>query len=83
MTVSYQGDGLYNLYFGNKLVVLNEEQIDAIQECEFYDDRDNRNIGTRRELLSINEILEKDIQSLQGLLRDAEEENLKLENLLL
>ena len=83
MTALYQGGGKYNLYFKYNLITISEEDISELIEHFTKACEDNIVIPRNDSLENDNELLAKEIDSLQGLLRDAEEENLKLENLLL
>ncbi len=69
MTVSYQGGGDYNLYFTNKMIVLTESEIDAIQEHAFSD------VQTLPQLRDENITLEIDNQQLQEEISSLDEEN--------
>ena len=80
ITVTYQGGDIFNVYLDKKVLVLTGREITQIAE---YAVQNNFNVSNNEELTSDNELLTSEIESLQGLLRDAEEENLKLENMLL
>lgn len=83
MTVNYVGLGDYKIYLDNKMLVLSEKEISDIVVHFINAREDNIVIPTNDSLENDNEMLANEIDSLHGLLRDAEEENLKLENLLL
>lgn len=83
MTVNYVGLGDYKIYLDNKMIVLSEKEINDIIQHFTIAREDNiivpNNVKLELEMSEYEEI----VSSLHGLLRDAEEENLKLENLLL
>ena len=83
MKAKYIDKGVYEVELSFQTVLLTTKDILDINQHDFVLSTENGIIHTRDKLMLGNEILKDEIKSLQGLLSDANETNLKLENMLL
>ncbi len=71
--LSYQGAGIYNMYLGQSLIVIDEEQIVELV-TELFNNEHNFEIPFIDAMIEEKQELKDEIQKLQGELETANEE---------